>query len=93
MFQVEETPRARLQSRGKLDSVTQGLKRASSKESMERIRILQSNQQALGLLRCGDKGGNVQVRHGPRALVGLSRQADCLDTVAPTFLCKLSQAP
>lgn len=32
MFQVEEKARARLQSRGKLDSVTQELKRAFSKE-------------------------------------------------------------
>lgn len=33
------------------------------------------------------------MRREPRALVGLSRQADCLDTIAPTFLHELSQVP
>lgn len=92
-IQVEETAYARLRSREKLDSVPQGLKRASSKEKNGENQETSEEQRALGLLRCGDEGGSVQGR--PRAQRhpwGFAGRPT-LDTAAPTFLHEFSQAP
>lgn len=85
-IQVEETAYARLRSREKLDSVPQGLKRASSKEKNGENQETSEEQRALGFLDVGMREGVSRGGLGPRGTHG-ALQAGRLWILQPPPFC------